>query len=381
MFKSSLKVKIPVRLSSCVLVYACLFFQATALEFQAEIAGQQRSASIETVEINGVKYLPVDAFCEAFGGSCEAIASQMRVRFADKSAILVFKESEVHATLGSFILGNPILTENSITYIAQQDIADFFQKAFDIQLVRGPGLAPVNLEMETQETIDAESTNLLEPMETAVNVEKVSGLKATSIVIDAGHGGRDMGYTANNGAIEKELTLKLSERLLTLLKENTDARIFATRREDKDLSNSDRVRLANESSGTLFISLHAGVSRSPKANGIDLYITNAPIVGQSRVLASTPQRDAAKSVESSRALAQALAETLASQTGTLVRGIHQAPLRILGEVAMPGVLIEVGFLSNDAEAELLSQEAYLDKLAQAILVGIQQATAGEKSAS
>jgi N-acetylmuramoyl-L-alanine amidase len=47
---------------------------------------------------------------------------------------------------------------------------------------------------------------------------------------------------------------------------------------------------------------------------------------------------------------------------------------------MPGVLIEIGFLSNDAEAELLSQDAYLDKIAQAILAGIQQATSGEKTA-
>jgi len=379
------------RKSALLLIVATLAYAFAAplyaLDYEAQVNGETRRVSVDALEIGGVTYLPVDALCAQLGGSCESIASQMRVNIGGQSAVLVYGEAEVHSSLGSFILANPVKKEGALTYVAVNDANAFFRKAFGMELAQSSGLAPINPEMLEEQTAGEEEVapdeeapplEAITPEETPIpENENAKTLNAAVIILDAGHGGRDIGYTANNNLTEKDLALKISERLMELLKENSNSKLYATRREDKDLSNKERVKIANENSGSIFISIHAGVSRSPQANGVDLYITDAPLAGQARAAGATPQNETGKIVEYSRILAQAIADGVAAEAGVPVRGIRQAPLRLLNELSMPGVLIEIGYLSNAAESELLMQDAHLDKIARGVWAGIQKATGKE----
>jgi N-acetylmuramoyl-L-alanine amidase len=80
----------------------------------------------------------------------------------------------------------------------------------------------------------------------------------------------------------------------------------------------------------------------------------------------------AEYLEESSALATRIQDELASVTGSRIRGVKQAPFRVLVGATMPAVLVEVAFISNPKEEKLLASPAYQNKIARALMLGIAQ---------
>ncbi len=217
-------------------------------------------------------------------------------------------------------------------------------------------------------------------------------IKLTRVVIDAGHGGNDPGAIGRSGLREKDVNLDIAKRLSGLLREE-GVQTVLTRSTDKFIPLSGRVSIANKSGADLFISVHSNAARSRSLSGFEVYYV-APSVSDTKRAALTARsvslnlKDAAFASNSqdlrtivwdmiytnSRAesieLSRSLCRIMDSSIDANILGVKNARFQVLKGIRMPGILIEVGFVSNLNEERLLRTAAYRQKLAEGILEGL-----------
>ncbi len=213
-----------------------------------------------------------------------------------------------------------------------------------------------------------------------------------TVVIDPGHGGADIGRRSASGLEEKQVTLAVAQRLKGMLESRFGLRVILTRDGDTDVAIDRRAALANNNKADVFISLHANGSPMPTMRGWQVqsldpaeYASSAggqpgstdpdqsvPVVGGGmRVIGTVPWRlaqmpHAERSSQFGEMLAARLGDAgLPSQTAPF----HRAPLRVLVGANMPAILVEMGFLTNVADAERLGSSAFHGAVAE-VMVGV-----------
>jgi N-acetylmuramoyl-L-alanine amidase len=214
-----------------------------------------------------------------------------------------------------------------------------------------------------------------------------------TIVIDPGHGGEEVGARGPGGTLEKDVALSIARRVRDQLVNALGVQVFLTRDRDVEVDLDDRTAIANNYKADLFVSIHANAVRARGAQGSEVYFLSyqasdeearrmALMEGMAEPLASAaPGSDLAlilwdmaqaEYLEESSALATRIQDELASVTGSRIRGVKQAPFRVLVGATMPAVLVEVAFISNPKEEKLLASPAYQNKIARALMLGIAQ---------
>ena len=223
------------------------------------------------------------------------------------------------------------------------------------------------------------------------------------IVLDPGHGGVEPGAIGPSGLEEKDLTLDLARRLKTLLERQGNT-VVLTRDDDRVLPLDDRTAIANHNRAVLFLSIHLNSSKRKTAVGAETYfLATSATDAEARTLAGlenkayeSPDVQAAVTpaaapdhglelilwdlaqnsflAESSR-LAEAVQTELNAMTGVRDRGVRQAPFRVLMGATMPAILVEAGFISNPEEEARFKDDAYKDKIAEAIARAVLTVTA------
>lgn len=175
------------------------------------------------------------------------------------------------------------------------------------------------------------------------------------IVIDPGHGGKDPGVV-EEGIREKDITTEVSIRLSTILGQ-AGAIVFLTRDSDESLANTkredldERISIANNRDADLFISIHVNSYRAGRGvHGAQTF--------------SQPGNKASK------VLAEYIQDELVRVLGNNHRKAKQVDYYLLRNASMPAVIVEVGFITNSIEGELLQNPAYQSKVAYAIFTGI-----------
>lgn len=205
---------------------------------------------------------------------------------------------------------------------------------------------------------------------------KKSCPKLYRIVLDAGHGGKDPG--ARNSALkleEKALTLQVARRLQPILGKSGYA-VVLTREDDRFLELEQRTAVANRVKADLFVSLHFNAAGDARVEGYESFVftpANQPSSNRAELSASDRKTHPANrqnvwNLQAGRALQEALR---AGMPGT-DRGLKRARFTVLRDLAMPGVLLELGFLSHGETARALQSPAHLDRLAKALGAGILQ---------
>jgi N-acetylmuramoyl-L-alanine amidase len=214
-----------------------------------------------------------------------------------------------------------------------------------------------------------------------------------TVVIDAGHGGKDPGATAN-GLREKDLVLKVAKKLGGYLENLLDLNVVYTRTDDRFIELEERGHIANRAGAKLFISLHINAARSRSAHGTETFF-----LGQHKTEAARKVMERENSViryednpedydeynedalvrqmltqsaymRQSQQLAGLIEDQFANRVHRHSRGVHQAGFYVLWSASMPSVLVELGFLTNPAEARFLNSEQGQDYLASAVFRAI-----------
>ena len=223
------------------------------------------------------------------------------------------------------------------------------------------------------------------------------GGKRPIVVLDAGHGGHDPGAVAN-GIREKDINLKAALQLGEMLKTyGIDVRY--TRKTDEYLKLGERTAFANDNKANVFVSIHCNAMPKGKAAaGLEFYIMAPPSDKDAMQLAiyenkeisggaETPQ-DVQRADQKTRLLLKILGDmqqndkinestsltevlhSSANSSGLPMRKVRQAPFYVLRGAGMPSVLIEMGYLTDRAEAKKLNTASYREVLCRSFAKGI-----------
>ena len=190
-----------------------------------------------------------------------------------------------------------------------------------------------------------------------------------TIMIDAGHGGTDPG-AMNGQHKEKVYTLQIAKRLQTQL-EKLGFRVIMTRTGDTYPTLQDRAALCNKYKPDLYISIHCNSSTNKTPSGIETY--RAVPVGGTETKGSkvkTEKQSANEFDANSSRLAYEMQKGLIAATGAADRGTRHQAIYVIGNASCPAVLLEVGYLSNDAELRKIASPEYQNKIVSGILAGL-----------
>jgi len=213
------------------------------------------------------------------------------------------------------------------------------------------------------------------------------------VTLDAGHGGKDNG-AQYYGYKEKDLTLAVTLKVGKLLEQTPGINLIYTRQTDEFIELRERAKMANRANSNLFISIHCNANRSSAGNGSETYV-----MGMSRANMNLEVSKAENSViflednykqtykgfdpnnpetliglitlqesnlTSSIDLATKIQNNFSNAISIKNRGIKQEPLWVLDATTMPGVLIEIGFISNKSDVNILASEEGQNSIAKAI---------------
>ena len=210
-------------------------------------------------------------------------------------------------------------------------------------------------------------SNFLDPI---LRVKTIPSRQVKTIMLDPGHGGKDQG-TEQAGIKEKELNLLLAKRIRSILQKRGYT-VLMTRDNDVQLSLAARSKLCETKKPDLFISLHCNAHSAADVNGIEVWIANpagVPSYGTTTLGKNLP---GTKFHSSNALLAYLTLKSLVKATKATDRGVRRKQLYVISHSPAPSMLVEFGFLSNEAERKKMLDSAYQDKLCAALCDAIDQ---------
>ncbi len=195
-------------------------------------------------------------------------------------------------------------------------------------------------------------------------IDKPTTDSTATIVIDAGHGGNDPGKVGVNGALEKDINLAIALKLEKLLKEN-GINVVMTRTEDKGLydesdSNKkvhdmkNRLSVIEEAEPVLAVSIHQNSYPDESVNGVQVFYYS----------------DSLKGKEAADIMQKQMIKTLKPKKEREAK--ENSSYYLLKKTSVPLLIIECAFMSNPTEAQLLTENAYQERVAWSIYLGIMQ---------
>jgi N-acetylmuramoyl-L-alanine amidase len=211
-----------------------------------------------------------------------------------------------------------------------------------------------------------------------------------TIVIDPGHGGKEVGAVGPTGLMEKDVTLSVARKLAAMLESKIGARVVLTRDDDSVVSLDQRTALANQYKADLFLSIHMNAAVVKDAKGSETYFLSLEASDElARKAAET--ENAAESrgsdddlklilwdlahqeyLQESSRFAQAVQEEMNRASGVQNRGVKQAPFKVLLGATMPAALVEVGFISNPEEESKLQSDPFQTMMVEALTRAVER---------
>lgn len=221
-----------------------------------------------------------------------------------------------------------------------------------------------------------------------------------TIVIDAGHGGKDPGALGKT-IQEKHITLSVAKKLGTLIQEGLPGvKVIYTRSKDEFIELHQRTSIANKNKADLFVSIHCNANKNKALRGAETYVMglhrseanleaakleNAAILMEANYSevyeGFDPNSDESyitfslfqnTNLEMSMQLAAEIQKEMQERVGLNDRGVRQAGFLVLYRTTMPSVLAEIGYLSNAEEEKFLVSEKGQDYIASAIYRAIRK---------
>jgi N-acetylmuramoyl-L-alanine amidase len=218
-----------------------------------------------------------------------------------------------------------------------------------------------------------------------------SGIR--TIVIDPGHGGKDMGAAGPGGLMEKDITLAVARKLSAALQTKINARVVLTRDDDTLVSLDQRTAVANQYHADLFLSVHMNAAVVKGAKGSETYFLSLEAsdeVARRAAESENASTSASKAnpsadlklilwdlaqqeyLQESSRFAQDIQEEMNRATGVQNRGVKQAPFKVLVGATMPAALVEVGFITNPAEEDKLKSDDFQDMMVEALVRAVER---------
>jgi N-acetylmuramoyl-L-alanine amidase len=219
------------------------------------------------------------------------------------------------------------------------------------------------------------------------------------VVIDAGHGGKDPGAAGPSGSHEKNVTLAIAKKLQALVNAEPGMKAVLTRSGDYYVGLRQRLMIARKAKGDVFIAIHADAFNEPDAEGASVFalslhgssseaalwlaqkenyselggidlngIQDQDTQVRSVLIDLSQTATIAGSLQLGRSVIQQMKKLTELHHGV----VEQAPFMVLKSPDIPSILVETGFLTNPKEEERLKTDAYQEKIARAIMSGVEE---------
>lgn len=226
-----------------------------------------------------------------------------------------------------------------------------------------------------------------------LNAFAQSGSNKFTIVLDAGHGGKDPG-NSYHGYVEKDIALKTTLKVGRFLEAEKDFEVIYTRKTDEFIELVDRPKVANRINAQLFVSIHCNSVKNFAPEGTETFVmglsrtdmnTEVAKRENSVILLEDNYKQTYKGFDPTKPealigrkiiqeenlyqsidLATTIQQNFTNKLSRKTRGVKQQPLWVLDAAIMPGVLIELGFLSNKEEGEYLNSDEGQTEMARQI---------------
>jgi N-acetylmuramoyl-L-alanine amidase len=264
----------------------------------------------------------------------------------------------------------------------------------------------VRVVLDLEKIKDFHSFILDEPTRLVIDVNGVEAAKKPEtsvvrrrVVIDPGHGGHDPGAVGPKGLYEKDVVLDIALKLKEILLTDPLNEVFLTRETDRFVSLEERTAMANRKNADFFVSIHANANPVRRVKGIETYLLNWTNDEEAMRVAARENKISLKkmremhrkmdtlgmilndlsrdskrndSIKLANYIQQSMVTTLNNESSykRIDLGVKQALFYVLFGARMPSVLVEVSFISNPQEEQLLSDESYRMQIAKAIAKGL-----------
>lgn len=354
-----------------------LALAAAAAEQRIDVVRDGVTATLVLPEYKsqGISYASFNDIARQLGAAF-AVTGGSAVMDLDGARIEAPLESNALQAAGADLaLRHPVRAYGSDALIAIEDLLPALQAAFGFAAPEsassGSALAVEPMEAPL-ESVEAPPPAGPSPDVEMAPLESVSAPPAAPsfgargnflLAIDPGHGGEDTGATGPGGLLEKDLSLKVAGQVRRLLKEQYGVATIATRDADETRGAGQRAASIESAGAQLVLSIHCGASLAPGARG--------PVL-----LAHRPAAQLSTDPKPSVRAAEALAAALQKVDGQAAPAVHEMPLLLHQASEVPGILVELGNLSNPEDEARLASEAYQRQLAAAIAEGINQLVGG-----
>lgn len=357
------------------LIAFVLFSLCAALfaDFSVQIRGESKVNNLKETTFNSLRYVDLDEFSSVFKAVSRQDRSDGRIYLHIYDEQFIFLESSPYYSVKneSFNMHYPLIRKGASLYLPSAFVTEHLRTHFGKAVaLKGKAL-----------TIDKPRDN-----------------SVVTIVLDPGHGGKDPGAVGKKlKGQEKDVNLAVTLKLKALLEKDLGVKVVLTRSDDRFVSLQDRTRIANECKADLFVCLHTNSSKSAQSRGLETYYLSTAQTSDARAVEALENDvverfeggSAAKSkyddldfilsdlsqtehLESSNSLATSVQQNLVAGTKSMDRGVKQANFYVLRGAFMPSVLVEMGFISNPDEEQLLLNSEYQERLARTIFEGIKR---------
>jgi len=266
-------------------------------------------------------------------------------------------------------------------------VVDF--KAEEDKLFNRIGEEPVNLILPTASSQTVAMSTIVAVLPDKIGI---SNGNVKKIVIDPGHGGKDPGGKIIFGMKEKDINLNVARELYSLLKKEEKFDVILTRNKDEFIALNERSKIANDFGADIFVSIHANASKNKGEKGFEVYFLsekatdpwsaevadyeNAVISFENNNFDYSPAAILLHSlarneyINEGSKIAGYISKEYEKNTSFVNRGIKQAAFYVLRGTYAPGILIEMGFMTNSQDQKKLSDRKIHKKIAKAIYEGI-----------
>ena len=363
-------------LSIAILLLNCInysFAQSSPIRF---VDGSGKPlAQAQIIEQSGGLYLPVQTLREAFDPGMKQQYSSLTKRLT-----LNLKEKQLHLRIGSLSvsvdsdemklsLSHPPLIIEGQLMLPLTFFTDLLPKIYDFRVTHNPVIQTIHITEKAAPPPDFSPDTATE------------GPAKFLVILDPGHGGADTGYQGSTMRAEKDIVLDLAKKIEEIARRNQVA-VLLTRDADFEKRPKERIDIAQNNQGRLFLSLHCNASFSDRAAGIHLYVSNSLGITQLDRPPTNPS-ETSRDTLTIEALSQEDFLIQSRQFATILQTeleklspapipLSEIPLATLASVYIPAVLIEIGYLSNEADEARLSDADNLAFIATGIVQAIQK---------
>jgi len=350
----------------------------------------------ETVHPNATPSVERVSFSKRTDGRGHVVRLHLSDHVAGHSVPRIESSGVVSITLFRTLLSKERVLDNPVLPIESYDI-----NVVDQDVVIQLNLNRNDLEITAYRDRDSDdilislsTAGLPEPINNSTDPSSAERWTLDTIVIDAGHGGKDNGARAPNGLKEKDVVLAVALQLGHYITQNLGLNVVYTRNGDEFISLQGRGHIANQAGGKLFISIHANSANDKRATGTETFFlglhksdaAKQVMDRENEVIRFEEDTSQYERIDSKLAIMQTLAQSaymrqsqyladlvedqFKDRAGRKSRGVKQAGFYVLYGASMPAILVELGFISNSREAAFLGSEDGQSYLASSIFRAI-----------